>query len=479
MGVEAVALLSAFFNRHSAQVPPSAGGYSTGNLIENQLKYGALLGDQGVSPLAVAPADNAAVGPATPPTFKWMTQGAGGSPNPIGAYGPSYLLNKFNVKFYNHTLQTLIFTSPDIVKNGTTDTMAEYTPSAADWTTITSGDSIIKWTVEGRSDSPTPTTGRYSSEKARTLNGVNIAFVIDDTGSMREEIAGVRNGLAAFVSTLLASPTEHPVIEVLTFKDNVTNRIVTADLAQVQSVVSGLFASGGGDCPESSAEALLAATKDVIGSFASPTGKKGQILFATDASPHAGYNLNGIKAAIASKGIDLIELLTGDCVDDLSPVAETGTEAPRAAATCAAAVNQQSGVSAPLVADSECQVCTGGGGGPGDPSFFFIPGQGPTPSAITAFSDIAAAAGGLIGFYPEAKSGDLDGFESAITNAALGAVPRGDERRARLVPAGGEATLRIIARNTNFGNATSLSARAPGLASVRVRCCRQPRSSST
>ena len=459
--------LSQFWGVINGQSPPSAGFYSTGNATENLIKYGAISGDHGVGPLATAPVDNVAGDPSTPLTFKWKTQGAGGSPNPIAIYGPSYRLNKFKVKFYDEKFQNLIFTSPEIVKNGTTDTDAEYTPSPADWQTILAGADLIKWTVEGTSDSPAPTTGPYHS-KARTLNGVNIAFVIDDTGSMSDEIDGVKQALTDFITQLGAlDPPQHPLIEVVSFEDQVNKLIVSSDLNAIQNVVNGLFAGGGGDCPESSAEALLAASKDVVGSFASATGKKGKILFATDASPHAGFSLAGIEATIQSKGIDIVELVTGDCVGFLSrpggPLASP--RSPDADHVCAAASNRKTGTCELLVPDTECLPCAiGGGGGPADPSNFSTSGDGPTPSTTQAFPEIAAAANGIVSFHPEAKLGDLTSLEAILTNAALGAVvPRVVHANPDDEPAGSTVNVAITGSNTNWGAGTTLAISGDGV----------------
>ena len=459
--------LSQFWGVINGLVPPSAGFYSTGNATENLIKYGAISGDHGVGPLASAPVDNAPVDASTPPTFKWKTQGAGGSPNPIGIYGPSYHLNKFKVKFYDEKFQTLIFTSPEIVKNGTTDTDGEYTPSLADWQTILAGADLVKWTVEGTSDSPAPTTGPYHS-KARTLNGVNIAFVIDDTGSMGDEIDGVKQALTDFITQLGAlDPPQHPLIEVVSFEDQVNKLIISSDLTAIQNVVNGLSAGGGNDCPESSAEALLAASKDVVGSFASASGRKGKILFATDASPHAGYSLAGIESTIQSKGIDIVELVTGDCVGFLSsPAGPFATpRSPDADHVCAAASNRKTGTCEAIVPDVECMPCAvGGGGGPADASNFATSGDGPTPSTTQAFPEIAAAVNGIVAFHPEAKSGDLTALESILTNSALGAViPRVFHANPDMVPDGSTVNVAITGGNTNWGAGTTLAVSGDGV----------------
>ena len=109
-----------------------------------------------------------------------------------------------------------------------------------------------------------------------------VVFVVDDTGSMSDEIASVKatiNGKIDQFSS--ASGAEH--YTVITFKDDVTERGQTADAETVKGWVSGLYASGGGDCPEASYEALqraadIAPTSDAwLMTDASPCIAPGEI----------------------------------------------------------------------------------------------------------------------------------------------------------------------------------------------------------
>jgi hypothetical protein len=76
----------------------------------------------------------------------------------------------------------------------------EFTPTPEEWTKIFADTTSVKWVVEGKNtDSPeTPggALGRYWSG-ARTIINIRagIAMVIDDTGSMGEEIGGVKKRL--------------------------------------------------------------------------------------------------------------------------------------------------------------------------------------------------------------------------------------------------------------------------------------------
>ncbi|HEY0555737.1 MAG TPA: hypothetical protein VGG20_15895, partial [Thermoanaerobaculia bacterium] len=299
IGDPTVVTLNAFRARFDGRIPASPAGYSTGSAEQNRAKQGAVYFDLNIGPEPQAPADNAAIDPSHPPMFRWRSKGAGPA--------PSYRFNRFSVLFFSEDYSHLIYTSPDVTTTGNADT-ASWTPTQAQWGTITGGapaasSELIKWVVQGSNDSLSPTTGPYRG-LPQTLGVVDMAYVIDDTGSMAEEIGGVRDALSANIAMFRAHGL-HPLIQVITFKDSVTHRTVSRDLDAVQAIVDSLTADGGDDCPESSAEALLDAAKSL-------SSKKG-ILFATDAAPHAGFDLTGIKTQIRNRGIDLTEIVTGDC----------------------------------------------------------------------------------------------------------------------------------------------------------------------
>lgn len=137
-------------------------------------------------------------------------------------------------------------------------------------------------------------------------------FVIDDTGSMGNDLAGVKASVNSFLNQIQASD-EAPTLGLVTFKDNVSDRGISCDLEALRSQVNALFASGGGDCPEAMNSALLAALSHfpLIGSDMQLRG--GRILLATDAS--AGDAGSGPLVAVQAglKGVSIDSILTGDC----------------------------------------------------------------------------------------------------------------------------------------------------------------------
>ncbi len=404
--------------------------------MQEKVKYGALFMDHKVSPEPKAPADGASFAASDPPpAFDWEKRGA----------GPTYLLNKFTVEFWNEDFTTMYFASPEV--DG-----PPWTPSNADWATIMGSGPVIKWVVKGRNTSA-PETGTYISP-ARTLGGVDIGFVIDDTGSMSEEIGGVRDALTAFITALAGTP-DKPTINLITFKDNVTSRIISDDLSAIQAQVNSLFASGGGDCPEASVEALeLAATNVKAG---------GRLLFATDADPHSGLDIASTIAALRAKGLRVDVLLTGSCSESFKSgtyyTKSTGEQfyiPPQCNSEDCAGWFDEPG---PKMGDVECD-------GP-DCNTPLVPPQVFPTGAIVVFSGFAAETGGTFAFVPELNSGDPSGitrFNNVALNIMKGVVfptlpdvnpPRGN--RAATI------NLTIRGSNSNFNASSALSFSGEGI----------------
>jgi hypothetical protein len=87
---------------------------------------------------------------------------------------------------------------------------------------------------------------------------LDVAFIIDDTGSMGNTLVNLQSGLAAIMSDIqLASPGNYR-IAVVSFKDNVTVRVNFAlnNAAAATTAINSLVAGGGSNVPEASDEAL-------------------------------------------------------------------------------------------------------------------------------------------------------------------------------------------------------------------------------
>lgn len=129
-----------------------------------------------------------------------------------------------------------------------------------------------------------------STRKLPATRTVDIAFVLDSTGSMSEEIASVKETIRA-VAKQLDTGNVNVRIAMVDFKDRsdeyVTKvRRFTTDLNSFARSVDGVQASGGGDTPESVNEGLRVALSQLdwsdqsVGRFAFLVG---------DAPPHLDY----------------------------------------------------------------------------------------------------------------------------------------------------------------------------------------------
>ncbi|HID98890.1 MAG TPA: DUF11 domain-containing protein [Thiotrichaceae bacterium] len=132
---------------------------------------------------------------------------------------------------------------------------------------------------------------------------VDLALVVDSTGSMQEEINGVIKALTAFTNQI--DPSKAPLMALLTFGDEVKMAAFTRDLSVLRGAIEDLTASGGGLCPEASIEALSVAIPH--------TKAGGDILLITDASPYPDADVEKVMRLLRSKGIRFNPMVTGDC----------------------------------------------------------------------------------------------------------------------------------------------------------------------
>ncbi len=260
--------------------------------ISNQQRaeYGKAFALNNVAPELLTPAAMDSVAAGT--EFRWERNG-GGTPNP---------LDEQSLRFFNSDLTTEILDIPVMDAD-------RYTLTDDNMNTIFASEQLVRWVVTGKNTSSPVTPGgseEYWSE-ARLINGASIVFAIDDTGSMSEEIGAVRNALDQYITLLESSSSSStPTIHMLTFKDDVTSRITSSDLTQVRAAVASLSASGGGDCPEASAQALLSASQLV--------NNGGTILMATDASTQPGVDIGAVISDLRNRGVTVNTILSGDCV---------------------------------------------------------------------------------------------------------------------------------------------------------------------
>ncbi len=113
------------------------------------------------------------------------------------------------------------------------------------------------------------------------VNQADIIFVLDVTGSMSDEIDGVKENIVEFADSLSAQGVDFR-LGMVTFLDEVENIYdFTSNVQQFQQYVNQQYAHGGGDMPENSLEALMAATQFDFRPMANRV-----FIWITDASYH-------------------------------------------------------------------------------------------------------------------------------------------------------------------------------------------------
>lgn len=113
------------------------------------------------------------------------------------------------------------------------------------------------------------------------VNQADIVFVLDVTGSMSQEISGVRDNIVEFTDSLSYQGIDFR-LAMVTFLDEIENIYdFTSNVQLFQQYVNDQYAHGGGDIPENSLEALLAGTQFEF----RPTANR-IIIWITDADYH-------------------------------------------------------------------------------------------------------------------------------------------------------------------------------------------------
>jgi hypothetical protein len=132
---------------------------------------------------------------------------------------------------------------------------------------------------------------QLASDRAQSaMRSIDLAFILDTTGSMSEETAAVKTTIQRVASTL-GDDTVHVRVGLVEYKDRGDSYVtkvypMTADLPAFEKQVANIEASGGGDTPESVNEGVhvgltkLAWSDDAVARFAFLVG---------DAPPHLDY----------------------------------------------------------------------------------------------------------------------------------------------------------------------------------------------
>ncbi|GEM_PF-743030 len=171
---------------------------------------------------------------------------------------------------------------------------------------------LLMLTMESKISSneyPSSTTRERSSIFVPPDFKVDMAIVIDTTGSMQGEINGLFNAAKKFLQAQVSSE-ETPTIALIDFKDDVKVLALSKDHDVILNAIKGMKAEGGGLCPEASAEAIEIALNHVK--------EGGSILLATDASPYDDADIESLLSRLQAQKIRFNAIISGDCTDKKS-----------------------------------------------------------------------------------------------------------------------------------------------------------------
>ena len=139
-----------------------------------------------------------------------------------------------------------------------------------------------------------------------------VTYVVDDTGSMGDDIASVRSVLTAQVDGYAAA-NRFTKYALITYKDDVTYVGSTLDSAQIKTWIGALGAYGGGDCTEEGYGALDMAAEKAPGS---------EIWWMTDADSHGGVGrMLSTAFKLSMAGNVLHSTILGACSEEATAAA--------------------------------------------------------------------------------------------------------------------------------------------------------------
>lgn len=131
-----------------------------------------------------------------------------------------------------------------------------------------------------------------------------VTYVVDDTGSMWDEIASVKTALLNQINSFKTAG-QFTKYTLVTYKDYVSFRGSTVDHDIIAGWVGTLYATGGDDCPEEGYGAL---------DMAADKAPKSEIWWMTDADSHGGFLRMALtKAKLWLAGCKLHSTILGAC----------------------------------------------------------------------------------------------------------------------------------------------------------------------
>ena len=146
---------------------------------------------------------------------------------------------------------------------------------------------------------------------------VDGVIALDVTNSMKPMINSIIRAVKQLLREAFATEGEPPFIAIVSFRDRneIKLEAATNKLDELLIVLERLEASGGGECPEASAQASLIAVKHIK--------PNGTLLFVTDSLPYEDAEtqaaLDEIAQLIGEKHIQVVAPITIDenCIDNI------------------------------------------------------------------------------------------------------------------------------------------------------------------
>ncbi|CAH1253066.1 VWA7 [Branchiostoma lanceolatum] len=140
-------------------------------------------------------------------------------------------------------------------------------------------------------------------------SGTSLCIVMDDTGSMSDDIAAAKSVSIEIIQRAAANPFDKPYNYVLVpFNDPMSNAgpmTITRDSTVYINAINALNAHGGGDCPEMAMTGLELALQNTL--------PKSKIYLFTDADPKDSDKLQDVVSLLQQKKSSITFLLTGSC----------------------------------------------------------------------------------------------------------------------------------------------------------------------
>jgi len=137
-------------------------------------------------------------------------------------------------------------------------------------------------------------------------------FVVDDTGSMSTDIAGVQSAVHGYIDDGISKGLSQQ-LGLITFKDSPVDHGMTCDVEAFKESIDRIRASGGGDCPEASGAALnvaLAKFRWRRGDLFSPGGT---VTLFSDADPRSPASVASARSLATALGVQITTVITGSC----------------------------------------------------------------------------------------------------------------------------------------------------------------------